>query len=73
MKILEFHVRITKNMKILEKINAILTKIIKIIKLIYENHADHEHPRIQCENNKNHESHRITLENLENHEVHVIP
>ena len=60
MKIFEFHLRITK--------------IMKIIKLKLRINQNNENHRILRENHERYvKKHRIPCENLENHENHGIP
>ena len=77
MKILEFHSRIMKIMRILESMwESQNHKNHNIPYKNYENHIpfdNHENIRIPCENCENYENLRIPIDNNEDYENHRIP
>ena len=68
MKILEFHVRIMKNINISE-FNIRIINFLKNLELLTIMRKQNENHRIPCENSENQSKHSIPYENIENNEA----
>ena len=70
MKILKFHARITKIMKIIQFLK--IYEAHKTYRISFESYENHENHRIQLQNDENHEIYKSPRKNTENHENYII-